>query len=147
VKNKNLQKTVLKIMQLIDPKAKVEVLEGDTIMVNITSEESGRLIGKFGQTLQDLQHIVRLIANQEAGERVSLTVDVDSYKANKNRELEELALSVADNVQKSGYPQTLKPMNAYDRRVIHSALTDFEGVESISQGEEPNRYIEIKPKK
>ncbi len=143
---KNLEKTIKKIMSFLDAEAEVKK-EGGTYAVNISSSDSGRLIGRFGQTLTELQHLIRMVANQMVGERVSLVVDVENYKANKNRELEELALSVADNVQKSGYPQTLRSMNAYERRVIHAALTDFPGVETLSVGEEPNRCIEIKPKK
>lgn len=143
-KFKKLEEEVKKVMSVFD--AKVEIKEKDnSILVNISSSESGHLIGHFGQTLTELQHLIRLMANKIMGERVSLTVDVENYKANKNRELEELALSCAENVSNSGYPQTLKPMNAYDRRIIHVALKEFPGVEVNSIGDEPNRCIEIKP--
>lgn len=144
--NKDIEKTFKKILSFLDAEVSVTVDKKNTYSVNITSGNSGMLIGRFGQTLESLQYLLRMIANQIVGERVSLVVDVEGYKAKKDQELEELALSVADNVQKSGYPQTLKPMSAYDRRVIHAVLTDFDGVETVSIGEEPNRCIEIKPK-
>ncbi len=146
IDHKKLEKLIKDILKSFDPKAKVEITVGETIGVNIESEMSGQLIGRFGQTLEALQHLIRLAANKLAGEPIKLALDVQGYKASKNRELEELALSVAENVSKSGYPQSLRPMNSYERRVIHTALTDFSGIEVSSVGEEPNRYIEIKPR-
>lgn len=146
IKGKELEKLIKEILKSLDDKCKVEVAMGETIGVNIGSEMSGQLIGRFGQTLEALQHLIRLAANKLAGEQVRLALDVQGYKASKNRELEELALSVAENVSKSDYPQSLRPMNSYERRIVHTALTGFEGVEVSSVGEEPNRYIEIKPR-
>jgi spoIIIJ-associated protein len=146
LKEKDIEKLVLDVLRYFDPKAKVDIKIGDSIEVNIESDDSGSFIGRFGQNLEALQHVIRLMANQAAGEQVSLTVDVAGYKAKKNKELEELALSIADNVVKAGYPQSLRPMNSYERRVIHSALNNFDGIEAVSVGEEPLRYIEIKPK-
>ena len=145
--NADLKKMIEDFMKYFDDKATVEITGTDAIAVNITSENSSILIGKFGATLEAIQYVMRMMANKVTGERVKLSVDVAGYKATKNRELEELALSMADNVSKSGYPQSLRPMNSYERRIIHTTLTDFPGVEIVSVGEEPMRYIEIKPKK
>ena len=159
MKAKSLENLILSIIKFIDPKAKVEIEvatpttpersdggRGETIKVNIVSEDSGLLIGRFGQTLDSVQYIIRLMINMAMGEQTSSTVDVAGYKAGKEKELVELALSVAENVKNSNYPQSLRPMNAYERRIVHSALTGFEGIETASVGEEPTRYIEIKPK-
>ncbi len=142
-----MQKTIQKIISLLDEKAEVEVIEKDTWQVNISSKDSGLLIGHFGETLNALQGILRLVAQKLAGQPVSLAVDVAGYKANKAKELEELALQVAENVKNSGYGQTLRPMNSYERRVVHVVLKDFPGIEAVSTGEEPYRCIEIKPQK
>ena len=145
-KAKDLENLILSIIKFIDPKAKIEIDMDDTIKVNIVSEDSGLLIGRFGQTLDSVQYIIRMMINKEMGQPTSSTVDVAGYKAGKEKELVELALSVAENVKNSNYPQSLRPMNAYERRIVHSALTGFEGIETASVGEEPTRYIEIKPK-
>lgn len=138
---------VKEFVKYIDEKAGVEIIEkDDAVTVNITSENSSILIGKFGATLDAMQYVLRMMANKEEGERIKLSVDVAGYKAKKNQELEELALSVADNVAKAEYPQSLRPMNSYERRIIHTTLADFPGVEVLSVGEEPLRYIEIRPK-
>ena len=81
---------------------------------------------------------------QKSDEFTPVVVDVAGYKESKTQELTELALQVAENVKKSGYPQHLRPMNAYERRVIHVALADFKGIVTTSVGDEPYRYIEIK---
>lgn len=146
IDKKDLEKLVLSVFKYIDDQAKIEIEEGETLNINIESANSGSLIGRFGQNLEAVQHIIRLMVNQAAGEQIPLMVDVANYKASKNKELEELALSVADNVVKSGYPQSLRPMNSYERRIIHNALNGFDGIEAVSVGEEPTRYIEIKPK-
>ncbi|AKM82246.1 TPA: KH domain-containing protein [Candidatus Berkelbacteria bacterium] len=143
---KELQELVLSVIKFIDPNAKVEVEVKDNIRINIVSEDSGMLIGKFGQTLESLQYVIRMMLNKAMDERVSAVIDVAGYKANKEKELEELALATAENVRNSKYAQDLRPMNAYERRIVHTVLTDFEGVEVVSEGEEPMRFIKIKPK-
>lgn len=163
INKKEFEKILQEIFQYFDKDTKVEVVEakeearpatpgglpggrGDSWMVNIESKESGRLIGKYGETLNEIQYLVRLMAAKLAGERFAVAVDVGGYKAAKNRELEELAMHVGENVKNSGYPQTLRPMNAYERRIVHVVLKDFPGIESISTGEEPYRCVEVKPK-
>ena len=143
--NKGLKTSIEKIIKFLDATAEIKTIDNG-YAVNITSTNSGLLIGRFGQTLLELQYLLRMVANKAVGERVTLTVDVENYKANKTRELEELAVSVAENVSKSGYPQTLRPMNSYERKIIHQALNDFPGVETNSVGDEPARCIEVKAK-
>lgn len=146
--NKNLdaelKKTVEKCLQPFDEKAKIELETNGTTRINIISDQPGLFIGHFGQTLEVWQNLVRLMANKIYLERRALVVDAQNYKADKANELQELALQVAQNVKKSGYPQTLRPMNAYERRIVHTALNDFEGITTTSVGEEPARCIEIK---
>ena len=159
--NKNeLKKVFQKIILMLDGSAQIEIKEappatpergasdggrGETWQINIAAEKSGILIGRYGETLNALQSLFRVIGSQSK-EPIKLVVDVAGYKAAKAHDLEELALQVAENVKKSGYPQTLRPMNPYERRIIHVALADFKGIEAISVGEEPYRCIEIKPR-
>lgn len=145
---KDFEKVIKEFMKSFDSKAKIEIIEeNDAWQVNIDAANSGLLIGHFGETLEAFQHLIRLMANKLAGDRISLAVDIGGYKSSKNRELEELALQVAENVKNSGYAQTLRPMNSYERRIVHVVLKDFPEIEAISTGEEPYRCIEIKPKK
>ena len=144
-KDKELQKVVKNCFKYFDKDVKVDVVFGPTINVGLELKEAGHLIGPMGQTLESGQYIVRLMANKIFGRVVPLSLDIGQYKAKKIQELQELALQVADNVQKSQYPQTLRSMNAYERRIIHTALTDFDGVVTTSVGEEPYRCVEIKP--
>jgi len=143
-KDKELQKVVEDCFKFFDPKTIVKVDFGETINVSINNKEAGRLIGPMGQNLEVCQYIVRMMANKIFGRVVPLSLDIGEYKAKKVRELQELALQVADNVKKSNYPQTLRPMNAYERRIIHIALKEFDGVVTTSVGEEPYRCVEIK---
>jgi len=172
MKAKDLEKVVKDFMKYFDPKVKVEIDPpatpersdggrgeparnasqrdaggGESWNVKIDAANSGLLIGRFGETLNSFQHLVRLMAVKLAGERVSLSVDIGDYKGKKNREIEELAMAVAENVKNSGYAQTLRPMNSYERRIVHVVLKDAPGVEVASVGEEPYRCVEIKPKK
>jgi len=147
MKKEDLEKVVENFMKYFDPKVKVEVEEGETWEVKIDAANSGLLIGRFGETLNSFQHLIRLMASKLAGDsRVPVSVDIGDYKGKKNKELEELALQMAENVKNSGYGQTLRPMNSYERRIVHVALKDFDGIEAVSVGEEPYRCIEIKPK-
>lgn len=143
---KEIEELVLSVLKFIDETTKVEVKIDETISIDISSDNSGMFIGKFGQTLESVQYVVRMMVNKAMGEQVSTSVDVAGYKANKEKELQELALATAENVRNSKYPQDLRPMNAYERRIVHTALTDFEGIEAVSEGEDPLRYIVIKPK-
>ncbi len=148
------QEDLLKIAQdffiSFDPEAVVSVEENPSAgagwWVKVSSPNSGHLIGKMGETLEAIQYILRLMVSQKAGEFLPVTVDVDDYKSKKLSELSELALAMAQNVKTSGYAQEMKPMSAYDRRLVHVALENFEGVKADSIGEGELRRIKIEPK-
>ena len=118
---------------------------GDGWWIKVTSPNSGHLIGKMGETLEAIQYILRLMASQKFGEFLPLTVDVDDYKSKKVSELTELAQAMAANVKISGYGQEMKPMGAYERRLVHVALENFEGIKADSVGEGDLRRIRIEP--
>lgn len=148
---KEFEKVLEEFLKYFDEDVKLEIIEGekegDSWEVKIDAANSGLLIGKFGDTLNAFQHIIRLMAAKLAGGRFPVAVDIGNYKSSKNKEIEELSLLVAENVKNSGYGQTLRPMNAYERRIVHVVLKDFPDIEAISVGEEPYRCVEIKPKK
>lgn len=144
MRNKNdVQKISQRFFEYFDPQIKVEVEENDGYRIKVESEMSGFLIGRFGETLETIQYLLRLMTTQLAGEYIPLTVDIAGYKQKRDDELKELALQMAENVKTSGYAQELRPMNAYERRVIHVALKDFKGIKADSVGEGELRRIRV----
>jgi spoIIIJ-associated protein len=96
--------------------------------------------------LAALQHLVRAVANKKLGQNfVNFIVDVNNYRANRLNLLKEMALSFAKEVAENHQTETLEPMSAYERRIIHVTLSDYPGVKTESQGEGEERRIVIKP--
>jgi spoIIIJ-associated protein len=140
---KDIEKLATEFINKFDSSAKVEVAEDNGWRVKISSENSGHLIGKMGETLAEIQYLMRLMVAQKAGEYIPVTVDVDGYKEKHETELAELALAMAENVKSSGYPQEMRPMSSYDRRLVHVALKDMPGIKADSVGEGELRRIKI----
>ena len=113
------------------------------IYIKIDGEDSGALIGHRGETLTALQHILSLIANKNASGKVRVFLNIDGYKEKREKTLEELALKVSKTVIKTNKSITLEPMNAYERKIIHSKLQDMKDIKTHSIGEEPHRRIVI----
>lgn len=142
---KDLTKIAQTFFTSFDPEAKMTVEDKDGWWVKVESPNSGHLIGKMGETLEAIQYILRLMISETAGEFIPVIVDVDSYKEKRQQEIAELAVAMAQNVKTSGYGQEMKPMSAYERRLVHVALKGFAGVIADSIGEGELRRIEIKP--
>ncbi|MEN8240876.1 MAG: RNA-binding cell elongation regulator Jag/EloR [Chloroflexota bacterium] len=115
------------------------------IVVDINGDDLSILIGKRAETLNALQYITRLIVGKEAGRGINLTVDVEGYRARRERSLGQLAQRMAGQAVKSGRRQTLEPMPANERRLIHIELKDNDQVTTESVGEEPRRKVTIIP--
>ncbi len=113
--------------------------------VKIYSDNNPVLIGKSGNTLKALEVIVKQKINTEFNIRPYLNLDVENYKEKQQKRLERMAKELAKEVSKTKVEVHLDNMNAYDRRIIHNVLTDFKGVKTESEGEEPNRHVVIKP--
>ncbi len=122
--------------------------EGTTSSVglNIEGEDLGILIGRHGQTMASLQHIVRLIVVYQIQVRIPIVLDVEGYKQRRCEGLRSLAERLADQVKSRRMPFTMEPMSAFERRVIHLALADHPDVttESIGMGE--GRKVVILPR-
>lgn len=116
----------------------------EQIYLKMFSNNNAILIGKNGQTLTALQLIVRQMISKEIGMLPYIILDVENYKDKKNANLERLAKRVAKEVRQTGIDASLENMNSYERRIVHNALTNFKGVTTISEGEEPNRHVVIK---
>lgn len=120
-------------------------LRDESIYVKIYSDNNPILIGKGGNTLKSLEIIVKQKINTEFNIKPYICLDVENYREKQQKRLERLAKNLAKDVVKTNVEVHLENMNAYDRRIIHNALTNFKGVSTVSEGEEPNRHIVIKP--
>lgn len=101
------------------------------------------MIGHHGENLDALQYLVALACNRIDGEYYRITLDCGNYREKREETLRALATRIAAKVKKTGRSQLLEPMNPYERRIIHSVVSDIEGVYSKSKGEEPNRRVVI----
>ncbi len=111
----------------------------------IDTYENSLLIGVKGKTLEALQILVRNLISSYTKEKVVTTLDIGGYKSNRARQLEILATKTAKDVIKSKQPIKLKPMSAFERRIIHEKLAEWRDVYTESEGEGENRAIVIKP--
>ena len=122
--------------------------EENTIQIEvlISSDDMGKVIGKNGKTIDALQTLASQMVSTKYNTFYKFTVDVNDYKNQRKSRLEKLAKYTAKDVAKSKQPVSLEPMNSYERRIIHNVLTNSKDVITQSEGEEPNRYVVIKPK-
>lgn len=118
-----------------------------SIVVNITGDDLGILIGRRGQTLASLQYIVRLILSYRLKKRVPVVIDVEGYKQRRYRALEDFARQMAEQVKGRGKPFTFEPMSAFERRIIHMALANRPDVTTESVGEGEERKVVISPRR
>ena len=118
-------------------------VEENIIKIEISNKDLGYLIGYRGETLYALQNIISAIANKNTKNRVKVIFDIENYKEKRVKTLEDLAEKIARTVIKTGKPVTLEPMQAYERKIIHSKLQDNKKVETKSIGEEPRRRVVI----
>jgi spoIIIJ-associated protein len=130
-------------------KPSVEGGEGapDVITLDVKGDDLGILIGRRGQTLTSLQHIIRVIVAHQAKARVPIVIDVEGYKQRRYEALQALAWRVAEQVKAKGRPFALEPMLAYERRIIHLALANHPDVTTESVGEDEARKVVITPRK
>ena len=115
--------------------------------INIENENLGFLIGYRGETLYSLQTILSSIASKGIENRVRVILDIEGYKSKREKALERLAENIAKTVVKTRKPITLEPMQAYERKIIHTKLQNNNSVETKSIGEEPRRRIVISLKR
>jgi spoIIIJ-associated protein len=114
-------------------------------IIDLTGEDSGLLIGRRGQTLQALQFVVNMIARKELGESVRVVLDVEHYRQRREESLRDMASKVASRVAQTGRSITLEPISAADRRMVHVALAEYQGVRTESVGMGDDRKVTIFP--
>ncbi len=129
----------------------IQVESGETSRLNVVAEGDekealGALIGRKGERLSALQHLVNLMLSKEMGAWTRVLVDVEDYRGRRERQLRELAERAAARVVETGKMLQLEPMSALERRWIHMSLRDHPAVATQSIGEEPNRRVVLVPR-
>jgi spoIIIJ-associated protein len=114
-------------------------------IVDGPEEDMALLIGRHGQTLDAIQELARTAVGRRLDERIRVLVDVEDYRKRQEDRLIERAREIAERVQRTGREESLDPMNPYERKLVHDAVSEFEGLESISEGAEPERFVVIRP--
>jgi len=125
----------------------VNVVDGVTyidIWGSESSEDMGLLIGKGGHTVEALQELMRAAVQREGAERCRIQLDVEDYRKRRRRQLVDRAREAARRVIKTGKPEALEPMSSYERKIVHDAVADITGLETGSEGEEPERRVVIR---
>jgi spoIIIJ-associated protein len=119
-------------------------VEGDRALVSIVGADLRQLVGANGEVLDALQELTRLAVLRETGERSRLMLDVAGFRAQRKADLTELGREAAERVRASGEPVALEPMSPFERKVVHDAVAAA-GLVSESEGEEPRRYVVVRP--
>jgi len=126
---------------------RIDVEEDDeTITLSCTGPDLGMLIGRHGQTIDAVQYLANAaIYRRHPDDRKEVVVDAAGYRARRRASLESLAVRSAERALSGGEPVELEPMTAVERKVVHIRLKEFDGVETSSEGTEPNRFVVIRP--
>lgn len=144
---KAIKEYLIKILRLMGYTVNIEVKNKEEIPKYIIfSDNDALLIGKNGKNLKALTTIVSAYLNAELGKNYKFIIDVNEYKEKRERILERLAKKIAREVSQTKIAVKLDSMNSYERRIVHNILTNNKKVYTESEGEEPNRYVVIKPK-
>ena len=133
-----------KFLNKIDENIKYSIIKNKTgLEISIDGESAGFLIGYRGETLYAMQNILSSVASKVTTTRMRVILDIEGYKAKREKTLEDLAERMAKTVIRTGKPVTLEPMKPYERKIIHSKLQDSKKVTTRSIGEEPRRRLVI----
>ena len=119
------------------------VQKGEATLIRLDGEKLGALIGRRGETMESLSYLASLVANRLEGDYIKLGLDVAGYRDKRESDLTALAQRIGAKVRKTGRSFAMEPMNPYERRIIHSAISKMEGVRSESKGEGRDRRVVI----
>jgi spoIIIJ-associated protein len=143
----DLHGLVLRVVNALGVDGRVEVHEDDAaITLTCVGADVGLLIGRHGQTIDAVQYLLNAISHRALGdERKEVVVDAAGYRERRRATLESMAVRTAQQVEATGERVELEPMTAVERKVVHLKLKEFAGVETASEGAEPNRYVVVLP--
>lgn len=137
-------KTILEGLKIVEPKIEATYAEG-VVTMNLECEDYGIVIGHRGETLDSIQYLLSLVIKKSAMEYVRVVINVGNYREKRQETLRNLAKKNADYVLRTGRRHTFEPMNPYERRIIHTAIQEIDGVESRSVGYNQDRKVVIEP--
>ncbi len=120
-------------------------LRDGSLVFEIEGEDAGLLIGRRGETLRDIQFIVRMMVNRRITQRANIIIDVERYQQRRTQKLHTIAENAARAASR-GRARPLDPMTAEERRIVHMALSDNPRVVTESEGEGPERHVVVKPR-
>lgn len=142
-----IKEYLVKLLKNLGFSVNVEIKNKETVPTYIIySDNDALLIGKNGKNLKALSVVVNQHINKELGKTYKFIIDINAYKEKREKSLEQLAKRIAREVGQTKIEVKLDSMNSYERRIIHNALTNNKKVYTESEGEEPNRYVVVKPK-
>lgn len=135
------------LLELMDVDADLDhdVVDG-VLYVDILAGEDegiGLLIGRHGQTLDALQELMRSAVQRQTESRCRVMVDIEDYRKRRRSQLAERTRAAAEKVRRTGHPESLEPMNAYERKIVHDVAGEAGGVQTSSEGEDPERFVVI----
>lgn len=118
-------------------------LQDNLLKISISGNDVGTLIGRRGQTLDSIQYLTGLVVNRKKSEYTRVFIDVENYRSKREKTLIDVAQRFAEKAMRYHHSVRLEPMNASERRIIHSALQNHQSVYTYSAGEEPDRYVVV----
>jgi spoIIIJ-associated protein len=114
-------------------------------IVDGPEDDLALLIGRHGQTLDAIQELARTSVGRRLDDRIRVLVDVGDYRKRAEERLVEQAREIAERVQRTGEEEHLDPMNAYERKLVHDVIAEFDSLESVSEGADPDRFVVVRP--
>ncbi|MDM8365353.1 RNA-binding cell elongation regulator Jag/EloR [Bacillus thuringiensis] len=123
-----------------------KIVKGREIEFTISGDDVGVLIGKRGNTLNCLQYLTKLVANRNTKQYIGITLDAENYRSKRKSTLESLSYRLAKQVSNTKKRVILEPMPSFERKIIHQALSNHQGIKTTSEGNEPHRHVVISPK-
>jgi spoIIIJ-associated protein len=127
-------------------RCRIDIDESDESLTAVcTAADLGLLIGRRGQTIDAVQTLANAILRQDEASRKQVVVDAAGYRDRRRRTVEGLAVRSAEEALRTGEPVPLEPMSSIERRLVHERLKEYEGVETSSDGSEPDRYVVVRP--
>lgn len=136
--------TILEGLKIVDPKIEASYAEG-VVTIDLDCEDYGIVIGHRGETLDSIQYLLSLVIKKSTMEYVRVVINVGNYREKRAMTLSNLANKNAQRVLRTGRRYTFEPMNPYERRIIHTAVQEIEGVESRSIGYNQDRRVVLEP--
>lgn len=129
----------------LEVEVKTTDVNGRYVNINLDGPDAGFLVGRRGEVINNLQYLMNVVAARQLHNGVRVVLECDSYREKRAEYLTKMAVDIATQVKERGEEAVLDALPAFERRVIHQALVDFEGVATYSEGEEPARRVVIAP--